>query len=517
MMQAPVLHNHQPQHQPAALGEELTLATESTTWLAPAWPPQPRLPEGWLHFAEPPLAPFELLRNLETAVSLLQTTQAGLEQLADHLAQLIQRFHDLWRRHAHENTPPKIYARILAQGLARIDQQVTACRFHGRGLLDGQCGLIGHGRGLTFVRGGPQTRSSPPEGYAVDIFRFPSRATLIGSVRLQECWLRAEDELFLCEGDRFIRFEPWHYPEPTVFLERLQHTLQQAGLELRVSLNGDRRLTVQHVRYGSQFKFKGSSRSTPLLSSRPGALVYSQPGSDIAGMLGSEPAFGIGGLLTGYLDNPRTAELSVLWSPRDLLADEDYRVFVVQNGLWIPGLPVESHRSTEEALVSVAPSVTAGAALPHRLTLPALLPQQAGSWMETTSGFHSLAEAHTQNWQGVRDSLLLLHAVLADVDDWQERCESWLQTYQQAALQQLTPAPVSIADEAGRGTDLPRMGLPSADQHRMTRVLRQALLRATRAAVCAFPVTSDVASHASHAERPSARHVEPSLSAEVSS
>ena len=101
----------------------------------------------------------------------------------------------MWRQAA----PPEELRDYTAQRLAAMEEIARGCRFHGRGLLDGQCGVAGAGRGLVFIRGGPNTAASPPEGYAVRITDLPSRAAITGGVPVTEDWIWAEHEIFLAE------------------------------------------------------------------------------------------------------------------------------------------------------------------------------------------------------------------------------------------------------------------------------------------------------------------------------
>jgi hypothetical protein len=299
--------------------------------------------------------------------------------------------------------------------LQHIDDRVRRCRFHGRGLLDGQSGVAGIGQGVVFVRGGPNTVTSPPEGYEVRILGFPSRATITGGVALHDDWLRAEQEVFLAEGDQFVRCAPKAGDGVPEFLTRLQEHVLAAGLDLEIGMTRHRRLIVRHNQYGSHFKFKGSSRKTPLLSKRPGRIEWSRAGQDIQGTLDGESAFGIGRMLVGYLDNARTSELAVLYRGGAHGDSPNSRVHVVQNGIVF-----QDRQDAHQPLV--------------RLTLPCLYTQHLGAWLETRSGFRSLADIRLNAWPQVQDTLNLLFAVSCEIEDWREKIDGWIRRYQNQAL-----------------------------------------------------------------------------------
>jgi hypothetical protein len=375
-------------------------------------------PGGWLRFDFGWLQPDQAVKNLETVVSLLQTSGQCIEECSRLVSQCLMQVNAAWAGGDRSRPPPAELARFVHARLRQIDELVRQCRFHGRGLLDGQSGVAGLGVGVVFIRGGPNTASSPPEGFEVRILGFPTRAAITGGVTLHEDWLRAEREIFLAEGENFIRYVPQQEESVDGFLDRLQEAVVRAGLDLEVGLTRQRRLIVRHNQYGSQFKFKGCSRATPLLSKRPGKVEWSRRGRDIHGTLDGESAFGIGRMLVGYLDNMRTSELAVLWRGGPLEDGRVGRVHVAQNGVLF-----QESENSERPLV--------------RLTLPALQTWNLGRWVETRSGFQSLADARMECWPEVQDTLNMLFAVSCELDDWKEKVHGWVKRYQNQALSYL--------------------------------------------------------------------------------
>lgn len=415
----------------------------------PGAPPAGRLarPGGWLKFEIGWLQPDQAVKNLETVVRLLQSGSATLEESGRLVSQALLQVNAAWANGDRGRGPPEELGRFVRVRMRRLDELVRQCRFHGRGLLDGQSGVAGLGVGVVFIRGGPNTGGSPPEGFEVRIQGFPSRAAITGGVTVHDDWLREEREIFLAEGENFIRYIPQGEPVAD-FLARLQEAVVGAGLDLEVGLTRQRRLIVRHNQYGSQFKFKGCSRSTPLLSKRPGKVEWSRRGRDIAGTLDGESAFGIGRMLVGYLDNTRTSELAVLWRGGPLEEGRIGRVHVAQNGLLF-----QDGESSERPLV--------------RLTLPALQTVNLGRWVETRSGFRSLADVRLGTWPEVQDSLHVLFAVSCELDDWRERVQGWVKRYQNQALTFLRRRP---------GDDRPLLSHERANEaEAMAELLRLAL------------------------------------------
>ncbi|MDH4122100.1 MAG: hypothetical protein OEV94_10385 [Deltaproteobacteria bacterium] len=394
-------------------------------------------PAGWLRFETGDLTEDQEMKNLETVVSLLQTARQGMEKIDARLVEAIQGIHAHWGE-APQEAPQgdSILAKIdamLAAKMEQVDQLVRGCRFHGRGLLDGQSGLTGWGEGVDFIRGGPDTQSSPVEGYEVKMESLPTRGYLLGSVPVDEDWIRAETEIVLTEGDRFVRFRPTKDMGPQEFVQGLNRTLMEQGLSLEAGLTRQGRLVIRHVQYGSQPRFKGCSRSTPLLSRKPGRLEWNRRGRDIQGTLGGEPAFGMGRVLMGYLDNRHTAELAVAWRGDLAPAARETVVHVIQNGLRFQD--AAGHGGEED---------TGGMA---RLSLPALAGRNLGRWVDTFHGFSSLSKVRVEGWRDALDGLLMLYAVSGEMEEWKERVSIWIERYQNRAMAVLRRG------RSGRSTD----------------------------------------------------------------
>lgn len=391
-------------------------------------------PSGWLRFEEGWLDTGQTLKNLETVVSLLQKAKEGLGAIDNLINDMMTEVNEGLVNADWDDLPPVELKQRVRTRLNQINEIVRQSRFHGRGLLDGQCGVRGVGNGVDYIRGGSSCESSPPEGYEVRINVLPSRPYMLGGVPFTEDWLSAEEEIFLAEGENFVRCQTSAGETVTDFLERLKQECRAAALEVEVQLDSQQRLVVRHYQYGSQSKFKGSSTKTPLLSKRPGKVEWSRKGRDIQGTINKEPAFGLGRMLIGYLDNPNTSELAVVWRGGRLEEGWGGRVYVVQSRL--------QFQDGEDQ-----------ARPPVRIGLPSFHTTQQGRWMDTPSAYGALDDMRFDTWQELRDSLHLLFAVSCEMDDWKANIKSWVKRYQNMAMACLrrgsTPQGVlSLADPA---------------------------------------------------------------------
>ena len=393
-------------------------------WFTPGTTPEPtgwdRLdlspPGGWLRFESGWLKPDQMLKNLETVVSLLQKAAEGINGIEGLINDMSIMVNTALGNGRWEDAPPEELGASVRTRLNQMAEITRQCRFYGRGLLDGQSGVTGVGTGVTFVRGGANTITSPADGYEVIIQQLPVQAWIKGSVPITEAWLAAEEEIFLADGEVFVRCRTQSGESVPDFMTRLRREVQTAGLDLEVDLNAQNFLVVRHHQYGSQQKFKGCSYKTPLLSRKPGKIEWSRRGRDIHGTLSGEPGFGIGRMLVGYLDNANTSELAVVWrGGRRKENGHAGQVYLMQNALTFQDGEAEGDP-------------------PVRISLPSFHPRHCGRWMDLPSGYTSLDDMRFTTWPEVRDSLHLLFAVSSEVDDWKENVQNWTKRYQGQAM-----------------------------------------------------------------------------------
>ena len=238
-------------------------------------------PGGWLRFETGWLSAEQNLRNLETVVSLLQKAMEGLSGIDHLISDAVAAVKEFSGQCDFGGKPPDDIAGYLNLRLDQVDEIVRQCRFHGRGLLDGQSGVTGIGVGIDFIRGGPNTRSSPPEGYEVTVNVLPSRAYMKGGVAIDDAWVDAEEEIFLSEGELFFRYRLEPGETVSSLLKGLREESQAAGLDVQIGISAQGHLAVRHNQYGSQYKFKACSFKTPLLSHRPGKVEKSWKGREL--------------------------------------------------------------------------------------------------------------------------------------------------------------------------------------------------------------------------------------------
>jgi len=302
----------------------------------------------------------QAIQAAEEGLALVSAARHGLESVLGRLGRMAVTLRGALERAGPDPPAGPEWAEALStaqsDGVA-IDRLARETRFGETHLLDGSFGCQGAAFGprLEFVSAAGTVRSSPPEGYRVLLTQEPTRATLLGDAPLTAQLIAAGEILELeAEGKR-VSVTCRAGQSALDVAAALNAEAGLAGLPLRIVLTGRDRLLVHHLRYGRNWRFRASSKTPGVLSSRDGPPREAANGRDVAGTLHGEPASGAGQVLVGLPGNRATAGLAVRYTgtappgrqptqapgeaagtPRDRWKDgacEAGRVLVVQRAL----------------------------------------------------------------------------------------------------------------------------------------------------------------------------------------
>lgn len=373
------------------------------------------------------------IQHTEDALAIASLAQSGLERVAQQLDGLAGRLAPLAAAEATPRAqgPPD----WLGEALAAIEEVAETTRFGALRLLDGSLGCSGTavGDGLEFVAAGPQTRSSPPQGYEVLLSREPTRATLLAERPLTAEAIAAGVQLVLREGGRTARLTTRAGQTPGAVAAALHAEVRRAGLSLTVEVTADGRLVVQHTRFGAAHRFAAASSLPGVLSTPEGGSRLVANGRDIVGTLNGEPAVGEGQTLTGCAENVTTAGLVIRYTGLPFLDATRH----------LPRRPV----SPLEPRTFAGRVVVAQQALPLRLgsepgetmslRLDSVRPAHLGRGVSTASGFAALADIRCGTPAEARDALALVAAAREQVERTRGALHGLVQGRLTASLAQL--------------------------------------------------------------------------------
>lgn len=249
----------------------------------------------------------QAISNTEVATSMVQTTEAALEEVSRILIDL--------RRlavHASNDAANDKFAlqadqhevENIIEALNRIAEQTS---FGSRKLLDGSGAITGDviGNGLEFVSGSAKTSNSGDKGYDIKVMETATKSTLI-TKDLPDTTVIDElnpEQITLSEGGKTIKYKLQLNDTAISVAQNLNSIIKANGLDLNVVANQNK-MNIEHNQYGSGHKFFAGSTSASFVSDVAGQLVEVATGLDIIGKIGNYATKGIGQTLIGDKDTP---------------------------------------------------------------------------------------------------------------------------------------------------------------------------------------------------------------------
>ena len=273
------------------------------------------------------------IRNSEISMSMLQTTEGALSEVSNILIDMRQ----LAVHAANEGTndPKMLQAdqNEIENLLSTLGNISRNTQFGTRTLLDGSnsATAVAVGNGLEFVRATETAKSSPAEGYKVDITQVATRAQKIGLTPLSV--ENIGDGLFVLvsEGGRNAELDtrrgqlkddidnilkshsenPERFPAEKMSADirgmivyHLQKTIDENGLNVDIFEGPGGIFQIRHREYGDEPSFSVTSNIAGILSQEANMAEFSNPGMDVAGTIANATARGDGQFLTAMEGTP---------------------------------------------------------------------------------------------------------------------------------------------------------------------------------------------------------------------
>ena len=352
----------------------------------------------------------QAIANSEVATAMVQTSEAALTEVNNLLIRMRQLA--LQANNEGASDPGTLAANQLEidDALETINRIAQNAQFGNRRLLDGSGGINGEaiGAGLTFISGTLRTRSSPLEGFAVDVQQVATQAVLQGTTGLDEDDLPGL-QVTLFEGGRTVQITARENDTPASFFGRLRRAVEESGLALELFLNESNVIGIRHREFGSANTFQAASSVPGVLSSEAGVLEAAIPGQDIQGTIGGEAVEGRGQLLRGLVGSEHTDGLVVRFAgPLVVVDPEGPDGRPVRARRPEPGIAgvVNVFNNALEFQVGPNPGQKASVALPN------VAPRFLARDVENVSNFANLADIRVDTQQGAGDSIRLIDSAI---------------------------------------------------------------------------------------------------------
>ena len=361
------------------------------------------------------------IADVESNVSLVQTAASALHHLEDQLSRI-------WELLRHYSDEQNIEGAKVSVGmmelkglLEEIDRIASRTRYGEDRLLDGTHTVraVVNGADLEIVSIGDDIVSSPVRGYPVSIEQSATRSEMIGSVPLNQKLIDHGEQMLVREGNSLLRFTTRNGENLEVTLKRFQQLLRKHDMPIEVKSIEDGKLNLQHINYGSHFRFGAASSTPGVLSSESGKIEPAYPGRDVVGSINGEICHGKGQVLKASEDSIKLSGLRLRYfgSKNSQQPWEAGSVSVFQNAYLFDGGMLK-------------PNI-------QRLGLQSMKSEHLGREISNVSGFRSLADIGIESSEQVSDSLRLVEKALGEVSDTREKVELFNQDHLKNHLHEL--------------------------------------------------------------------------------
>ncbi|MEE8396934.1 MAG: flagellin [bacterium] len=356
----------------------------------------------------------QAIANSELDNAMIQTTEGALGEVNNLLIRMRQLSLQAANEGASDQAALEAAQMEIDNGLQSLARIAQTAQFGKRKLLDGSTGVSGEaqGGGLVFTGATVKTKTSPIEGYVVNVSQVSTRAFMSGSTAVGEGNLPGMDITFLA-GGKTVKARAADGDTPLSFFGKLRSQVTRAGLPISVSMSEDGIISAIHKEFGSGATFQATSSVAGVISEQAGIVEAATAGVDIKGTIGGEAAIGSGQTLAGLPGSENTDGLKVKYSGP----------LVVVQEVGADGNPVLERRPVtgDVGRVNIANNalrfqIVPDATQPTIVALPTVTPQFLSRSVENASGFNNLSEINVRSPQGAADSINLIDSAIDELN-----------------------------------------------------------------------------------------------------
>ncbi len=366
----------------------------------------------------------QAIDNSETAVSLIQTTEANMSEINNLLVGIRQLAIHAANEGVNDEVMLEADQREIENAIETINRIARQAQFGNKRLLDGSNGASGTTTGddLEFVGASLETGDSREHGFDVKVTQIASKANVIGSTGLTQELVNGGETLTVIENGKMASYKSNSDDTAETTVQNLRSEIERKGLNVDILLNEGGMIEVYHREYGSEGDFQVSSSTAGVLSENAGEIMMSNQGQDIKGTINGESAIGRGQILTGVEGAACVDGLSVRYygEGKGVLVPPDCEVAdievegdegVVEERPEIPsdGISVGRVFVAQNAMkfqVGANQNQTVG------VSVKSADAESLAKGIATQSGFKSLADIDVRTFQGAQDTLKLVDAAI---------------------------------------------------------------------------------------------------------
>ena len=367
----------------------------------------------------------QAIDNSETAISLVQTTEANLSEISALMTSIRQ----LAIHAANEGVNDEVMVQAdqneIRNALDTINRISQQAQFGNRKLLNGTNGASGFttGDNLEFVGATLATQDSSTHGFDIKINQVATQSSKVGSTALTQDLVDNGETLTVIENGKMATYAATEDDTVETMVQNLRNEIARNDLKVNVKLDNGI-ISVNHREYGSKYKFQISSKTAGVLSTEGGKIETANQGVDIKGTINGESAVGEGRVLTGIRGAKCVDGLSIRYYGQN--RDEIVEGCVVYDRVTDDGEVVEDLAIPEDGLsigrVFVAQNslkfqVGANQEQTVGISLEATSAENLARGILNGSGFRNLDEIDVRSFSGATDSLILIDEAISQITE----------------------------------------------------------------------------------------------------
>lgn len=368
----------------------------------------------------------QAIDNSETAVSLVQTTEANMSEISNLLLSIRQLAIHASNEGVNDEVMLQADQREIDNALETINRISNQAQFGTRKLLDGSNGAAGSttGTNLEFVGATLETGDSRENGFDVKITQVSTKSSTQGTTGLTDEIVKAGEEITIIEDGKLARYTATEDDTAETMIQNLNNQIAKNGLDVDVKLGEGNIVMANHKKYGSDYKFQVSSTTAGVLGQEAGMIETTEAGLDIKGTINGESATGKGQVLSGVKGAKCVDGLSVRYygdgkselPPQCVVADiedpdatmeEKQPLEIPENGLSVGRVFVA--QNSMKFQVGANQNQTVG------ISIKSSDPESLARGVANVSGFESLADINVMTYQGAQDTLAMVDSAINTV------------------------------------------------------------------------------------------------------
>ena len=366
----------------------------------------------------------QAIDNSETAVSLLQTTEANMGEITSLLTGIRQLIIHSLNSGANDDVTLAADQAEINNALDTIHQIAVNAQFGEKKLLDGSNGVLGTttGEKLEFAGATTATKDSREQGFDVKITQAASRSSIKGTTSLTQEMVDAGEKLVIIENGKMASYTSNKDDTADTTIQNLRSEIEHNRLNLEVNLDDAGFIEIKHREFGSGNRFQISSTTEGVLGVGADEITSSNEGLDVKGTINGESAYGQGQVLTGIEGAKCIDGLSIRYyaEGKELLTAPECTVNDIEGEQIereVPEIPPEGVSVGRVYLSqnSMTFQIGGNAANTVGFSLSNMKPGSLAVNVANKSGFRSLEEINVQSYEGAQDALNIVDAAIGQI------------------------------------------------------------------------------------------------------